>query len=123
MTPLDDADIKTLYDLEVSLWRPETRFDAAQMEATLAPDFFEFGRSGRTYRRDETLAAEPTPFTIRLPLPRFDARLIAPDVALITYISDVDFPGGREVANRSSLWSREHGRWRIRFHQGTPTSV
>ena len=41
-----------LRGLEESLWRAETRFDRKYMDAVLAPDFAEFGRSGRRYDRD-----------------------------------------------------------------------
>ena len=33
---------------------------------------------------------------------------------------EVTYRGVKEVANRSSLWSRHAGGWRIRFHQVTP---
>lgn len=117
---LDDVDECRLYDLEVSLWIPETRFDRSLMEKTLAPEFFEFGRSGRTWRRDQCLDVSPTPFKIKLPLPKFAIRLVSADVALATYVSDVDFSGVVEVANRSSIWRRGGPLgWQILFHQGT----
>jgi hypothetical protein len=59
----------------------------------------------------------PTQF---LPLPKFAARLIAADVALVTYVSEVKFTDVTERANRSSLWSRYPTGWKLRFHQGTP---
>jgi len=46
---------------------------------------------------------------------------VTADVALLTYVSEARFDT-LERANRSSLWVREGGRWRLRFHQGTPLS-
>jgi hypothetical protein len=92
------------------------------MQRVLAPDFREFGRSGRVYRREDTLAVAPTPFEARFPLPEFAVRLIAPDIALATYRSEVAF-GDLEHGNRSSLWSRDGGGWTIRFHQGTALPI
>jgi hypothetical protein len=86
----------------------------------LAPDFVEFGRSSRVYVRAEVLATPPAPIPIALPLPSFRVRWIAPDVALVTYQSDLASASGRERALRSSLWTRSNGRWQLRFHQGTP---
>jgi hypothetical protein len=106
--------------LEESLWRAETRFDRDHMNKVLAPDFFEFGRSGRVYQREDTLDVAAQPINATLPLARFAARSIAADVALVTYVSEVTYGEVKEVANRSSLWSRHAGGWSIRFHQGTP---
>jgi hypothetical protein len=117
---LSADDENELRRLEESLWRGETRFDRDRMNEVLAPDFFEFGRSGRVYRREDTLDVPARPINATLPLAKFAVRLIAADVALVTYLSEVTHGEGRDVANRSSLWSRHAGGWRLRFHQGTP---
>jgi hypothetical protein len=109
-----------LHRLEESLWRAETRFDRDHMNEVLAPDFFEFGRSGRVYRREGALDVPAQSINATLPLAKLAVRLIAADVALVTYVSEVTYGEVTEVSNRSSLWSRHAGRWRIRFHQGTP---
>jgi hypothetical protein len=104
--------------LEESLWRAETRFNRNHMNQVLAPDFLEFGRSGRVYAREDVLDVPPQP--INATLAEFTVRSIAPNVALLTYLSELTYDEVKEVANRSSLWSRHSGAWRIRFHQGTP---
>ena len=108
-----------LQSLEESLWRAETRFDRVHMERLLAPDFFEFGRSGRRYTRAETLSAVPCTIRAKIPLEDFSIRLIHPDVALVTYISEVQY-ALLERANRASIWVRHSDRWQLQFHQGTP---
>ena len=120
MIEMSKKDLEQLRALEESLWRQEYRCDRAYMEATLGPDFIEFGRSGRVYKRDDTLDVESQPINAVLPLPQFVARLISEDVALITYVSEVTFGDNVERANRSSLWSRCSTGWKMRFHQGTP---
>jgi hypothetical protein len=112
----DDQD--QLRHLKESLWRAETRFDRDHMNEVLAPDFLEFGRSGRVYRRDDDL--HPQPIDVTLPFGNFAVRSITADVALVIYMSEVNYGEIKEVANRSSLWSRHADGWRIRFHQGTP---
>ena len=116
------ADFDTLRKLEECLWRAETRFDPHLMDQTFAEDFFEFGRSGRRYERSEMIL-EPRPDALidaTLPLPDYTLALIAPNVALATYTSEVRHHGTLERGRRSSLWIKTEGHWKLRFHQGTP---
>lgn len=117
---LSEHDRVTLQQLEEELWREETRFDRKRMTETIAPDFLEFGRSGRTYRREDSLAVSRQPIDAVLPLPDFEARLLHPDIAQVTYNSAVTYDGVVQRARRSSIWSRIPGGWVLRFHQGTP---
>lgn len=117
---LSHQDVQALRQLEESLWQAEVRFSIEDMEGILAPDFFEFGRSGRTYDRQTILESETYEIKAVLPLPDFRVRLLGPDVAQVTYNSIVDYPTGIEYGRRSSIWSRDNGKWKLRFHQGTP---
>ncbi len=117
---MDAAEQRELQDLEESLWRPETRYDAAWMRRVLHPDFREFGRSGRVYDLDATLALPVSAFEAELPLPAFTVAEPAPGVALVTYVSRVRYDEDVLAANRASLWIRGADGWRLRFHQGTP---
>ena len=117
---LSDHDRAILERLEEELWREETRFDLQRMEELLAEDFFEFGRSGRFYRREDTLAVPRGPIAAVLPLPDFRARLLTQDLAQVTYSSAVTYDGAVLHARRSSIWSRARNGWVLRFHQGTP---
>jgi hypothetical protein len=105
--------------LEHTLWQTKTRHDRALMEATFAPDFHEFGRSGRRYTRDQLLPdGEHDP--IDATLHDLTVTQVSPEIALVTYSSELRRPTGTEWANHSSIWDRASGRWRLRFHQGTP---
>lgn len=117
---LSKQDRDTLERLEEELWREERRFDNKRMGEILAPDFFEFGRSGRIYRREDALAAPRQPIEAAFPLADFNARLLHPDVAQVTYNSAVTYNGVLQRARRSSIWSRTPIGWALRFHQGTP---
>ena len=116
---LSSEDRGELEDLEQSLWRAETRFDIKLMDQIFSADFFEFGRSGRVYGRQECLNVESQPIDARLPLENLRVRLISPDVAQVTYVSSVTYDGIEELANRSSIWTRAGNGWQLRFHQGT----
>lgn len=108
--------------LEESLWRAATRFDDVLMQDVFAQDMVEFGRSGRVYARDDLFIGDQATSEIAatLPLAEFEARIITPNVVLVTYTSEVVYGNETERANRSSLWSKIDGAWRLRFHQGTP---
>jgi hypothetical protein len=117
---LSKQDFELLERLEEELWREETRFDEKRMREIIAPDFIEFGRSGRIYMREDSLAAPRQPIDAVLPLPDFGARLLHPDVAQVTYNSAVTYDGAVQYARRSSIWSRTPSGWVLKFHQGTP---
>ena len=88
------------------------------MDEVLAPDFLEFGRSGRCYDKAATLAMAGELIDARLT--RLTVTSLAPDVALVTYVSEVVYDQVQR-SNRSSLWVRHGSAWRLRFHQGTAT--
>jgi len=54
----------------------------------------------------------------------FTLNLLREDIALLTYRSaNVSDKGDlSRFALRASIWQNTHGRWKMRFHQGTPTS-
>ena len=116
---LSSQDLKDLELLEEDMWRAEVRFDHRRMDDILAPDFFEFGKSGRFCRREDTLETPAQLIKAKLPLMDFKARLLDSNVAQVTYISAVTYQGVEELARRSSIWSRTKHGWQLRFHQGT----
>ena len=115
---LSEQDKQRLEQLEEGLWRSGTRFDREWMEHILAPGFFEFGRSGRVYSREDTLAMASRSIDARLD--GLDARLLSADLAQVTYTTVETYAGEEQAANRSSLWSRTEGGWQLLFHQATP---
>ncbi len=112
----DDAE--QLRALEESMWRRETRGDRDYMERTLAPDFFEFGRSGRVYTRAEIIGMRPGPAPLRYALRDFKLTPIGHDATLVTYVSEVKAKDV-ERGNRTSLWLKTPTGWQLGFHQGT----
>lgn len=109
-----------LTQLEENMWREVTRFDIRFQETFFAPDFLEFGRSGRVYTRDQVIRNVAQPIQAVLPLPDLAIRLLDENTAQLTYNSAVTYDGVVEHARRSSIWSRTKDGWVMRFHQGTP---
>ena len=102
------------------MWRKESRFDLAFQEQRFASDFVEFGRSGRTYTREQIIRVDTSPIQAKLPLPNLKVRVLDVNTVQITYDSEATYGGVVEHAHRSSIWSRTAGGWVMRFHQGTP---
>ncbi|HEX6945960.1 MAG TPA: DUF4440 domain-containing protein [Acidimicrobiia bacterium] len=114
--------LRTLQQLEESLYEPSTRFDEAYMEELLAPDYMEFGSSGRVWTRGQIIRTQPVDIDARLPLPDFEVRLLGDEVALVTYRTEMGIDYAT-AANRCSVWKKwSDGRWRLVFHQATPTN-
>jgi hypothetical protein len=114
----DRDDKAELTRLEEAMWRTETRFDLVFQEARFAPDFVEFGRSGRVYNRVQIIRTDKHPIEASLRNLRFAE--LDQNTVLVTYNSVAVFDGVHEHARRSSIWSRSPAGWVMRFHQGTP---
>jgi hypothetical protein len=115
--------LETLRGLELETHQSHVRADPVRLGRFLHPDFFEIGRSGNTYSRDEIL----TEFAGRPPAYRiwsgdFHIESLTERFALLTYLSAHIRANGsleRHTA-RASLWQLTDLGWQIRFHQGTP---
>lgn len=116
---LKKEDLDNLKELEESLWITKKRFNRDYMGKVLSPDFFEFGRSGRIYSREDTLNTPLQEINARLPLKNFEISPITDNVVLVTYVSEIG-EEEKTIANRSSIWIRASEGWKLRFHQGTP---
>ena len=112
--------IAELICLEEAMWQAATRFDLAFQQVHFAPDFVEFGRSGRVYNREQIMHAGSEPIVATLPLPDLVVRELDTNTVLLTYNSRLWANGVVEHARRSSIWSRTAAGWVMRFHQGTP---
>jgi len=121
---MDEKTHKELRLLEESLWQSKTRFDDTLMDEIFADDFCEFGRSGGIYQRQEMLLGKHNTAEIdaTLPLRDFRVRALSDDIMQVMYVSEVRYGAHCETANRSSIWRRDKGGWRLCFHQGTPTN-
>jgi hypothetical protein len=108
--------------LEVELHHPGVRCSRERLEQLLHPDFYEVGRSGRTYDRATVIlhlaAQESQPI---IESGAFALSELAPGVALLTYRSALSDPerGRSYHALRSSLWVKTSSGWQMRYHQGT----
>ena len=118
---LPDEIARELKLLEETLLRPEVRRSREEMDALLADDFVEYGRSGRIYDKVAILEMADKPFDGQLSLYGFSAKALAPSVVLVNYFSVLHHADGNESHSlRSSIWSQTGNGWKLVFHQGTP---
>ncbi len=112
-------DLAAVLDGERRLADPSVRADRDQLLALLHPEFEEVGRSGRHWHRDaiiDALLEDPGDGYELLDLTAETAR---PGVILATYGARA-LDAEHAASRHSSIWLQDHGRWRMRYHQGTP---
>lgn len=118
--------LAVLRALEVETYQACVRGNGARLRELLHPRFREFGRSGRIYTREDTLASfADQPQAYEVLSQDFQAEEVAAGLALLTYRSaEVSADGtiGRYTL-RASLWELTGSGWQLRFHQGTPTDT
>ncbi|OMH24556.1 DUF4440 domain-containing protein [Tersicoccus phoenicis] len=120
----DDTDIAQLEDEELvvqyeqELLDPRVRSDVARLAALLHPDFTEVGASGRVWDRDSMIDLVSNADSGLVQFEQLQLDRIDPSTILLLWRSTRD----GESAVRSSWWVRDGQQWRLRFHQGTPST-
>ncbi len=112
-----------LQTLEVELHQPVARSSPDRLNALLHVDFLEFGSSGQRYSKSDIIDKLPSEVSaFNISADNFELRMLAPDIALLTYSSsNVLASGAKEKSTlRTSIWQLTGHVWQMRFHQGTP---
>jgi ribonuclease HI len=108
------TDEERVVALERDLLRDDVRSDPAAVAALLHPDWTEIGSSGRLWTRDELLSAIG-PLAEPVSLDTIAVSRVDETTILLVWRA----VGDQRATLRSSLWVRDAGDWRQRFHQGT----
>jgi hypothetical protein len=119
---LGKQESEELKALETELLQAETRRSADRLAKLLGDEFMEFGSSGKTYDKTQTIAALSDAGTdSQRQLSHFKAQRLGPNLALVTYHVHATSGGAKkEHSLHSSIWRLTKNGWRILFHQGTP---
>ena len=104
-----------LYQLELSLLSPSVRQSTQVLDRLLAPEFIEFGCSGKIYNKQTIIKTLPTEKPINGAIDDFNVTVLSEDVILTTYKAVIDGVGSL----RSSIWKKNGDEWQMAFHQGT----
>lgn len=109
----------TVIRLEQALLDPLVRADPRRLDTLIADDFVEVGASGRAFGKSEVLARLPVERGVAFGVEDMAACVLAPGVVLVTYTAVRSHGGHCTRSRRSSVWVRNAGGWRMRYHQGT----
>ncbi|MEX0423357.1 nuclear transport factor 2 family protein [Providencia rettgeri] len=114
--------MKTLIELEQKLHNSTDRQNSDFLREVLHEDFFEFGRSGFSTDKPDTLASLANETAKTIYAENFHCSPLSDNTVLMTYTS-FEQQGGKKtkLTNRSSIWLKNSAnQWQLRFHQGTP---
>jgi hypothetical protein len=117
---MDDSTRDHLRRLELMLLDSAVRNRPAEVASLLAEDFVEFGSSGRVFDKRQIIDAIGGDTGVHRSVADLRVRELSQDVALVTYRVRTD--DGR-ASLRCSIWQRTGDKWRMSFHQGTPTAA
>ena len=104
-----------LYQLELSLLTPSVRQSAKELDRLLAPEFIEFGCSGKIYTKQTIIETLPSEQPINGTIGDFNLTPLSENVMLVRYRAVID--GATSL--RSSIWRKNGDEWQMAFHQGT----
>ncbi len=114
-----------LQGLEEEIHASVVHVNATRLDALLHEDFLEFGRSGKTYTKQDIMV-QLSGSESHLPLlaNHFELRRLSEHIALLTYRSANQLTDGTldRFTLRTSVWEESTLGWQMRFHQGTPTA-
>jgi ribose 5-phosphate isomerase B len=118
-----DAAAREILALEAALARRDESVVPGGFEALIAPDFVEFGSSGRVWDRPGILEALAKRGDGEMVVQDLSVRPLDGDVVLATFATTETSPGAASRRRlRSSIWQRRGDSWTLRFHQATPTT-
>jgi hypothetical protein len=112
--------LQDFFDLETSLHKSAVRNSPDAASALLADSFIEFGSSGTVWNKSSIVESmrREGPQDRRIIVEDFVAQELASDVVLVTYRTLT----ANQSTLRSSVWKNMDGKWKMVFHQGTPSS-
>ncbi len=113
---------EVFYNLETSLHKKEIRNSREKVEALIADDFVEFGKSGDVFNKKDIIdQLEKENVDLQINVSDFLAKELSPEVVLVTYTANMlDDDNATTIStNRSSIWVWRDQRWQMVFHQGT----
>ena len=121
-----DAVARHILQLENSLLTSETRKSPQKIAELLVSDFIEFTGSGSEYhyKNGDVFQEQNDNSKLDWEIVDFKIRELATDCILATYkaVKHSELNESKKYSLRSSVWKHYDGKWKIVFHQGTPTS-
>ncbi len=122
-SPVGSLDAHDLLRLELALARRDSTAVPEGLPSLIAPDFVEFGASGRVWDAAAVVPSLARPADEEITIDDFVVHPLSEAVFVATYrMTEVGRDGTARRCLRSSIWVRRGERFVMRFHQGTPTT-
>lgn len=117
---------KYIFQLENDLLKSEVRKSPQKLSELLAEDFIEFTSSGSEYhyKSSDVFQKQDDNSQLLWQIIDFKIKLLSDDCVLATYkvVKHNEPNENKKYSLRSSIWKSYCGKWKMIFHQGTPTS-
>lgn len=115
---------KIIFDLETKLQKSAVRKSIEKLDEIISDDLREITSSGTVATKEDCLINLPAAPEIKFVMTDFSIRQLAPDLIQSFFKTEKTVAGTDKVSYsmRSSIWKNENGKWKMLFHQGTPTS-
>jgi multimeric flavodoxin WrbA len=111
-------------ELEIRLLSYEARHNKDELAKLIDKDFIEFGASGRIYDYHNIIARLPDEqHKMEYTITKIDKRILSENLTQVLYTIKTLEDGHEYIANRSSIWKKEGGNWKMLFHQGTKQKI
>ena len=111
----------TILSLEKALTSPGVRKSAEKLSEILSESFFEFRSSGKIYHYHKGDIFDNGPAKdMDWEILEFSVMPLAGECVLATYkvVIHSEPDESKKISLRCSLWEKENGSWKIKFHQG-----
>lgn len=117
---------KIILQLENDLLKSEVRKSPQKLSELLSEDFIEFTSSGIEYhyKSGEVFQKQDDNSELLWQVTDFKIKQLSDDCILATYkvVKHNEPNENNKYSIRSSIWKSYSGKWKMLFHQGTPTS-
>lgn len=119
---MNDLD-KIIFNLEKELQKDEVRKSIEKLDELISDDFKEITSSGTVTNKQDCFVNLPSAPKIDFVMTDFQIRQLTPDLIQSFFKTEktVVETGKKSFSMRNSIWKNENGKWKMIFHQGTPT--
>jgi len=117
---MDNIELSSIILNEKLLMQDHVRNDPAMIAELLKENFIEFTSSGKQYNYSFGDTFGSSASIIEIEDKSIKTIIINDETVLILYVAKKSDPNGEVIrSNRSSVWNKQDGKWKLVFHQGT----
>jgi hypothetical protein len=101
---------------ELKLLDRKIRNNENELTKLISKEFVEYGSSGKIYSYTEAISGLLIETKeIEYKIIEMNVKKLSDKIYLLLYIMEIN----NIIFNRSSIWKKDNGEWKIIFHQGT----